>query len=87
MRAAAGLIAPGSRRVVVKARYTRIATGDLGATRAHLKHIQRDGVTFTLAPWRQALKPFRGHAVAGIVSTTCVTWTLDRGRSLVTRAP
>ena len=45
MRAAAGLIAPGSRRVIVKARYTTISGGDLGAARAHLKYIQRDGVT------------------------------------------
>ena len=45
VRAAAGLIAPGSRRVIVKARYTRIAAGELGAARAHLKYIQRDGVT------------------------------------------
>ena len=44
-RAAAGLIAPGSRRVIVKARYMRIAGGDLGAARAHLNYIQRDGVT------------------------------------------
>ncbi len=45
LRAAAGMVAPGSRRVIVKARYTRIAGGDLGAARAHLKYIQRDGVT------------------------------------------
>ena len=45
MRAAAGLIAPGSRRVIVKARYTTISGGDFGAARAHLKYIQRDGVT------------------------------------------
>ena len=45
VRAAAGLIAPGSRRVIVKARYTRIAGGDLGAARAHLRYIMRDGVT------------------------------------------
>lgn len=45
VRAAAGLIAPGSRRVIVKARYTRIAARDMGAARAHLKYIQRDGVT------------------------------------------
>ncbi len=44
-RAAAGLIARGGRRVVVKARYTRIFAGDLGAARAHLRYIQRDGVT------------------------------------------
>ena len=45
VRAAAGLIAPGSRRVIVKARYTGIAGGDLGAARAHLRYILRDGVT------------------------------------------
>jgi type IV secretory pathway VirD2 relaxase len=45
VRAAAGLITPGSRRVMVKVRYTRIVGGDLGAARAHLKYIQRDGVT------------------------------------------
>src|SRR5262249_20437049 len=45
VRAAAGLIAPGSRRVIVKARYTPIVAGDVGAARAHLRYIQRDGVT------------------------------------------
>jgi type IV secretory pathway VirD2 relaxase len=45
VRAAAGLIAPSSRRVIVKARYTRIVGGDLGAGRAHIKYILRDGVT------------------------------------------
>ena len=50
VRAAAGLIAPGSRRVIVKARYTRIVGGDLGAARAHLKYILRDGVTREGAP-------------------------------------
>jgi type IV secretory pathway VirD2 relaxase len=45
LRARAGIVAPGSRRVIVKARYTRIAAGDLGAARAHLSYIQRDGVT------------------------------------------
>jgi type IV secretory pathway VirD2 relaxase len=52
VRAAAGLIAPGSRRVIVKARYTRIVAGDLGAARAHLKYIVRDGVTREGAPGR-----------------------------------
>jgi type IV secretory pathway VirD2 relaxase len=52
LRAAAGLIAPGSRRVIVKARYTRIAGGDLGAARAHLKYIVRDGVTREGSPGR-----------------------------------
>jgi type IV secretory pathway VirD2 relaxase len=50
VRAAAGLIAPGSRRVIVKARYTRILAADLGAARAHLKYIVRDGVTREGAP-------------------------------------
>jgi type IV secretory pathway VirD2 relaxase len=45
VRAAAGLIAPGSRRVIVKARYTRIVGGDRAAARAHLRYILRDGVT------------------------------------------
>ncbi len=45
LRARAGIIAPGGRRVIVKARYTRIAGGGLGAARAHLGYIQRDGVT------------------------------------------
>ncbi len=52
VRAAAGLIAPGSRRVIVKARYTRIVKGDLGAAKAHLKYIARDGVTREGAPGR-----------------------------------
>jgi type IV secretory pathway VirD2 relaxase len=52
VRAAAGLIAPGSRRVIVKARYTRIVAGDLGAARAHLRYIVRDGVTAEGAPGR-----------------------------------
>jgi hypothetical protein len=51
-RAAAGLMAPGSRRVIVKARYTRIVGGDLGAARAHMKYIVRDGVTREGAPGR-----------------------------------
>src|SRR5512145_232699 len=52
LRAAAGLMAPGTRRVIVKARYTRIVAGDLGAARAHLKYIVRDGVTREVAPGR-----------------------------------
>jgi type IV secretory pathway VirD2 relaxase len=43
--AAAGLIAPGTRRVIVKTRYVRPQHGDLGAARAHLRYIRRDGVT------------------------------------------
>jgi type IV secretory pathway VirD2 relaxase len=52
VRAAAGLIAPGSRRVIVKARYTRILNGDLGAAQAHMKYIVRDGVTREGTPGR-----------------------------------
>ena len=35
----------GQRRVVIKARIVRIKAGDLGAVRAHLRYVQRDGVT------------------------------------------
>jgi hypothetical protein len=45
LRAAAGLITPGSRRVIVKGRYSVIKAGDLGTTRADLHYILRDGVT------------------------------------------
>src|SRR5215831_6367623 len=45
VRAAAGLVAPGARRVIVKARYTPFARGDLGAVQDHLKYIVRDGVS------------------------------------------
>ncbi|MDA7946066.1 MAG: DUF3363 domain-containing protein [Hyphomicrobiaceae bacterium] len=37
--------AVGRRRVVIKARFTRFKSGDVGAACAHLKYIQRDGVT------------------------------------------
>jgi type IV secretory pathway VirD2 relaxase len=43
--AGAGLYAGGQRRVVVKARITKLKRGDLGAARAYLRYIQRDGVT------------------------------------------
>ncbi len=43
--AGAGLYAGGQRRVIVKARITKLRRGDLGAARAHLRYIQRDGVT------------------------------------------
>jgi type IV secretory pathway VirD2 relaxase len=39
------LFVPGSRRVIVRARYTRQKAGELGAAQAHLRYIQRDGVT------------------------------------------
>ena len=50
--ARAGLIAPGSRRVIVRARYFRQRAGDLGAARAHLRYIQRDGITRDGEPGR-----------------------------------
>ena len=43
--AGAGLYADSQRRAIVKARITRLKRGDLGAARAHLRYIQRDGVT------------------------------------------
>lgn len=43
--------------------------------------IRRDD-TFTLAPWRPALEPFRGQAVMGMIGPSRVTWSLDRGRTL-----
>jgi type IV secretory pathway VirD2 relaxase len=43
--AGAGLYVGGNRRVIVKARITRLRRGQLGAARAHLRYIQRDGVT------------------------------------------
>lgn len=43
--AGAGFVASGRRRVVVKARIAKLKPGDLGAARAHLRYIQRDGVT------------------------------------------
>jgi type IV secretory pathway VirD2 relaxase len=35
----------GRRRVIVKARIARLKRGDLGAARAHLRYLRRDGVT------------------------------------------
>jgi type IV secretory pathway VirD2 relaxase len=43
--AAAGLYPGGQRRVIVNARITKFKAGQLGAARAHLRYIQRDGVT------------------------------------------
>src|SRR6266481_9271944 len=41
----AGRRPKGQRRVVIKARIVRIKSGDTGAVRAHLRYVQRDGVT------------------------------------------
>ncbi len=43
--AGAGLYVGGNRRVIVKARITKFRGGQLGAARAHLRYVQRDGVT------------------------------------------
>ena len=43
--AGAGLYPGGQRRAIVKARIAKLRHGDLGAARAHLRYIQRDGVT------------------------------------------
>jgi type IV secretory pathway VirD2 relaxase len=48
--AAAGLYPGNQRRVIVKARFTRFKAGNMGAARAHLRYIQRDGVTPEGAP-------------------------------------
>jgi type IV secretory pathway VirD2 relaxase len=45
VRASAGLISPGSRRVIVKIAYSSIEPGKLGAAKAYLRYIQRDAVT------------------------------------------
>jgi type IV secretory pathway VirD2 relaxase len=50
--ASAGFVAGGRRRVVVKARIAKLKLGDLGAARAHLRYILRDGVTAEGKPGR-----------------------------------
>lgn len=50
--AGAGFVASSRRRVVVKARIAKLKSGDLGAARAHLRYIQRDGVTSEGKPGR-----------------------------------
>ncbi len=50
--AATGSFAPGTRRVVVRARYVRHVKGDLGPARAHLRYILRDGTTREGEPGR-----------------------------------
>lgn len=42
--------AAGNRRVIIKARIVRLKAGDPGAVRAHLRYVQRDGVTREGAP-------------------------------------
>jgi type IV secretory pathway VirD2 relaxase len=52
VRAAFGLIAPNARQVIVKARYTPMVGGNLGAAKTHLRYILRDGVTRECRPGR-----------------------------------
>ncbi|HWE17570.1 MAG TPA: DUF3363 domain-containing protein [Hyphomicrobiaceae bacterium] len=65
---------PGRQIVGIYDRSVTTPTGKLAVIR------HQD--TFTLAPWRPALEPFKGHAVMGLVGPTRVTWSLDRGRTL-----
>lgn len=50
--ASAGFVAGGRRRVVIKARIAKLKPGDLGSVRAHMRYIQRDGVTLEGKPGR-----------------------------------
>ena len=69
---------PGARIAGIYERSVSTPTGRLAILR------QED--TFTLAPWRPSLEPFRGRAVSGIVASSRVHWSLDRGRGLPGRA-
>jgi hypothetical protein len=69
---------PGVRISGVYDRAITTPTGKIAVIR------QQD--TFTLAPWKPALEPFKGRAVTGLIGPTRVTWTLDRGRGLPARA-
>ena len=68
---------PGRQIAGVYERSITTPTGKLAVIR------QQD--TFTLAPWRPGLEPFKGRAVTGMIGPTRVTWTLDRGRALPAR--
>jgi hypothetical protein len=67
-------VEPGRHIAGVYERSIATPTGKLAVIR------QQD--TFSLAPWRPALEPFKGRAVMGLVGPTRVTWSLDRGRTL-----
>lgn len=69
---------PGARISGIYERSVSTPTGRLAIIR------QED--TFTLAPWRPSLEPFRGRAVTGITTPSRVNWSLDRGRGLPGRA-
>ena len=67
-------VEPGRHIAGVYERSIATPTGKLAVIR------QQD--TFSLAPWRPALEPFKGRAVMGLVGPTRVTGSLDRGRTL-----
>jgi hypothetical protein len=67
-------VEPGRQIAGVYERFIATPTGRLAVIR------QQD--TFTLAPWRPALEPFKGRAVMGMIGPNRVTWALDRGRTL-----
>jgi hypothetical protein len=69
---------PGRQIAGVYERSIATPTGKLAVIR------QQD--TFTLAPWRPALEPFKGRAVIGMIGPTRVMWSLDRGRALPGRS-
>jgi len=48
--ASAGFMAGGSRKAVIKVRIAKLRTGNLSAARAHMRYIQRDGVTLRGEP-------------------------------------
>jgi type IV secretory pathway VirD2 relaxase len=50
--AAAGFFPKGQRRVLVKVRIAKLRAGDLSAPRAHLRYLQRDGITREGEPGR-----------------------------------
>jgi hypothetical protein len=63
-------VEPGRQIVGVYDRSVTTPTGRLAVIR------HQD--TFTLAPWRPALEPFKGRAVMGMIGPNRVTWSLDR---------
>jgi hypothetical protein len=69
---------PGARISGIYERSVSTPTGRLAIIR------QED--TFTLAPWRPSLEPFRGRPVTRITTPSRVSWSLDRGRGLPGRA-
>jgi hypothetical protein len=68
---------PGRQIVGIYDRSVTTPTGKLAVIR------HQD--TFTLAPWRPAIEPFKGRAVMGMIGPNRVTWSLDRGRGLPAR--